>query len=231
MESVYGMYGEDEDFVALQEQVARELVGHFYRANRPELFFPYLRSALDRGYTSVESLLFGAYRDQWHPELLSGETELSACLLRALYRKCFGGEWDPEDLLREKSGTKRTPPPAADSNQPRVGEITFGGHRAYFRKSESEERTVELILDGNLLERYDVYHSYGDVYTLFLAYDPACDGLIVLYADFDHYGPETLTSGTLYRSKNGEITAYPFASDWVRGLKALPYSPYSFRIE
>ena len=93
MESILGSYGSDEEFVALQKQVAYELLTHLYRTNEPELLFTYLRSALQKGYDDLFPLLSEIYQKQWHSELLQRQSALSMALFAHFYRKNFGSVW------------------------------------------------------------------------------------------------------------------------------------------
>ena len=231
MESILSIYGSDKEFTDLQEQVSFELLRHFYRTNQPELFLPYLKSALNKGYDKVISLLYDAYRTQWHPELFCYEHELSMILLKTLYRNHYQQELNISEMIRGSNRVAVRKAPDRDSDQPHIGELIFDDHVAYFQKSGAEERTVKLIIDGQCVSTYDVYASYGDVYLLFMAYDAEHRALITLHADFDHYGPETCTKGEIYCFDGAEIEVGSFASDWVKGLRRLPYDPYTFHIK
>ncbi|MBQ9745923.1 MAG: toll/interleukin-1 receptor domain-containing protein [Clostridia bacterium] len=232
MESILGSYGDDEEFVELQKQVAYELLSHFYRANKPELFFTCIKPLLAKGFDNLFPLLFDVYMYQWHTELLCRETELSFALFKHLYKTNFGEEWDSAhfaDIIEKQEPWKADE--AAFAALPHIGELECGAYTAYFRKSESEERTAELILGGKRVQVYDVYAGYGDVYLLFMAYNAEHRLLLTLHSDFDHYGPETLLRGGVYRVDEDGIRACAFASDWLRGLRRLPYNPHTFNIK
>ena len=62
---------------------------------------------------------------------------------------------------------------------------------------------------------------------MYMAYDAGQHALIVLHSDFDHYGPESHTTAELYVIDDG-IRKYAFGSEWIKGIKPLPYSPYTF---
>ena len=76
---------------------------------------------------------------------------------------------------------------------------------------------------------YDVYASCGDASFVYLAYDDTSGLLLTLYADFDHYGPETITKAVAYQIGNHAIRSYSQSSEWLKGQRQLPYSPYTFR--
>lgn len=230
LESILNICDFDTDFTKLQEQVACELINHLYRVNEPELFFVQIKAALAKGYQKIRELLFNVYRDQWHPDYLCDETDLSMVLFEELYQNNFGKKWNAEAVMDCSKEEIVTPTVSAPSDLPRIGEVRFDGHRAYFQKSSTENRMVDLIIDSQKVADYDVYASCGDVYCLYLAYDSKSKLLITLYSDFDHYGPETITSGEIYKIEQDQIKAYPFCSDWLKGLRKLPYSPYAFRI-
>lgn len=231
MESILNMYESDKEFAELQEQVACELIKHLYRVDKPELFFPYLKSALAKGYKQAFSLLFSIYRDQWHPEILCNEPELSFLLFEKFYQHYFGKKWDADEIVSQSEGYEIQLSLAPVSDMPHVGELVFDGHTAFFQKSVTKSCTVSLMIDGCSVAKYAVYASVGDVYLLYMAYDVQQHMLITLYADFDHYGPETIIDGRIYKFDEGKITAYEFCSEWIKGLRELPYSPYTFQIQ
>ena len=229
MESILAMYGGDPEFSDFQDQVGYELVKHLYRADQPELCVTYLRPLLEHQYGEAEEFLLKIYHDQWHPEILSGEPDLSMILFRKLFGRHFGYEWDGESAL-QKASDMSLPRGISPSCSHSVGALILGEHVARFVKSTNEERTVDLWVDDICVASYPLYASYGDVYTLYLAYDARNDLLISLHADFDHYGVETMTCCHMFRVKEEEITAYVLRSDWMRGLRALPYTPITFHI-
>lgn len=231
MESILNMYESDKEFAELQEQVACELTKHLYRVNEPDLFFPYMKYSLAKEYKEAFTLLFNMYRDQWHPEILCNEPDLSLILLEKLYQNNFGKKWDADEIIRESEESELQISSDPVSDTPHIGELVFDEHIAYFQKSITEDRTVDLIIDGCCVATYDVYASFGDIYSLYMAYDPERRILITLYSDFDHYGPETITKGRIYRIDKDRIKAYDFCSDWMKGLRKLPYSPYTFNIK
>ena len=102
--------------------------------------------------------------------------------------------------------------------------------RTFFQKDETTPRTVNLVVNGYQLSQYDVYASFGDVYLLFMAYDPDNKLLITLHSDFDHYGPETCIRGEIYLLEESSFRFHGFYSDWLRGLRRLPYGPPLFDI-
>ncbi len=230
MESILWYSCGDEEFVSFQRQVALELIKHLYRTNQPTPFFAYLKSALDEKNELVLPLLFDLYRNQWHPELLSCVPALSMHLLEKLYPYCFGEEWDAERMMAgaEKREIKFVPAPASD--RPHIGELSFDGHTAYFQKAADETGMVNLILDSRCIETYELTASCGDVNFLFMAYDEQRRALITLCAEFDHYGPETITQGRIYSIDGEKVLAQAFSSEWVRGMRKLPYSPFTFHI-
>ena len=230
MESILGMYGDDRDFADLQEQVAYELLSHFYRTDQPDLFFPYLKSALQKGYDKVLSLLFEVYRNQWHPEILCQETDLSLPLFHRLYKGNFGQEADIDGLLLTAKPAELQAFPEATSDLPQIGALQFDGHTAYFQKSAVEDHAVSLIVDGHRIAQYDVCASFGDVSFLYLAYDEGRRALLSLYADFDHYGPETITRASAYHFDGETVLTATLMSEWLKGIRQLPYSPYTFKI-
>ncbi|MBR5460005.1 MAG: toll/interleukin-1 receptor domain-containing protein [Clostridia bacterium] len=227
MQSILRMYDVDEDFSRLQEEVTYELLKHYYTTGQPEAFFSQMRYAFENNHKKVLSLLFDAYRTQWYPNELSNESELSLLLLKTLYKNNFGKEWDSEEIFNNAEWSKVEPIETPLSDEKRIGEISFTGHTAYFQRLS--DREIGLISDGACIGIFDVYASYGDVYTLFMAYDYSKEALIVLHADFDHYGPETATTCKLYRYEEDGIQAFSFISEWQRGLKRLPYDPYTFK--
>lgn len=231
MESILNMYESDKEFAELQEQVACELIKHLYRVDKPELFFPYLKSALAKGYKQAFSLLFSIYQTQWHPEILCNEPELSFMLFEKFYQHYFGEKWDADKIISQSDGSEiqlsLTPVP----EMLHVGELVFDGHTAFFQKNVTKSKNVSLIIDGCRVADYDVYASYGDVYLLYMAYDVQRHMLITLYADFDHYGPETMFTGRIYKFDKEKITAYDFSSEWIKGLRRLPYAPHTFQIQ
>lgn len=231
MESILNMYESDKEFAELQEQVACELIKHLYRVDKPELFLPYMKSALAKEYKQVFPLLFNMYRDQWHPEFLCNESNLSFILFEKFYQNNFGKKWDADEIISKSDGYEIQLSLTPISDMPHVGELAFDGHTAFFQKSITKDRTVSLIIDGCCVAEYDVYASYGDVSFLYMAYDVQQRMLITLYADFDHYGPETITNGRIYRIDKDKIIAYDFCSDWIKGLRKLPYSPHTFAIQ
>lgn len=230
MESIINIYDNDKEFSALQEQVAFELIKHLYRANQPDLFFTYMKSALAKGYQRVFPLLSTIYCNQWHPEFLCNEYDLSLTLFKKLYQTNFGKQWDADEIMSQSEEQHLQPSAALFSGHPHVGELTFDGHTAYFQKSDTDKQTTHLIVDNYCVASYSMYASYGDAYFLYMAYDPDQRILIVLHADFDHYGPETITSGKIFRIQQDAITAYDFRSDWLRGRRELPYSPSTFKV-
>jgi hypothetical protein len=230
LQSILNIYDFDADFTQLQEQAACELINHLYRVNEPERFFAHLKTALSKGYRKTFELLFNVYRDQWHPDYLCNETDLSMLLFEALYQKNFGKKWNVEEAMACSKEEVITPTVVTDLGLPHIGELRFGGHSAYFQKSVLESRCVDLIIDSQKIAVFDVYVSYGDVYTLYLAYDSKRKLLITLYADFDHYGPETATKCQIFKIEQDQIKTYTFYSDWLKGLRKLPYAPYTFGI-
>lgn len=227
MQSILRMYDVDEDFGRLQEEVTYELLKHYYTTGQPEAFFSQMRYAFENNHKKVLPLLFDAYRTQWYPNELSNESELSLLLLKTLYKNNFGKQWDSEEIFNNAEWSKVEPIETPLSDEKRIGEISFSGHTAYFQRLS--DREIGLISDGACIGIFDVYASYGDVYTLFMAYDYSKEALIVLHADFDHYGPETATTCKLYRYEEDGIQAFSFISEWQRGLKRLPYDPYTFK--
>lgn len=232
MESILGLYGDDREFADLQEQVAYELLSHFCRTDQPELFISYMKSSMEKGYKKAIPLLFHMYSNQWHSELWRYETELSLKMTEELFRTNFNHSLDVEDLIENKAkkcelSTSSDPV----SDLPHIGELLFFNHIAFFQKSSTEDRTVNLIIDGRCVAQYDVYASYGDAYFLYMGYDEEHNALIVLYSDFDHYGPETYTRAEFYVIKDGLTEKYTFGSEWIKGRKQLPYSPYTFNIK
>ncbi len=226
MQSILRMHNLDEDFSKLQEQVTYELLRHFYTTGNAELFLSQMRYAFEKNYKNVLSLLFDAYRTQWHADKLSEESELSLLLFKTLYKNNFGKEWDAEELFNnaDLSTVQAKDTPLTDEK--RVGEIAFSDHTAYFQKLSYT--TVGLILDGRCIDKFEVYASYGDVYTLFMAYDKALDVIVTLHADFDHYGPETATTCKIYKIEGNDIQVFSVISEWQKGLRRLPYDPYTF---
>lgn len=233
MESILGSYGGDEEFIALQKQVAYELLAHSFRSNRPELFFTYILPLTEKGFDNLFPLLFEVYSSCWHAELLCRETELSMAMLRHFHKTHFGESFDADAFAARIDAAEPLPicKPAPASALPHIGELDCGGYTAYFRKSETEERTVNLIIGGQCVQSYDVYASYGDIYLLFLAYDAKRRLIITLHSDFDHYGPETIIRGGVFRVDEDGIRSCAFTSDWLRGLRRLPYSPTTFKIK
>ena len=233
MESILGSYGSDEEFLALQKQVAYELLKHLYRTNEPELLFTYLRSALQKGYDDLFTLLSEIYQKQWHSELLQQQSALSMALFAHFYRRNFGSVWQTETVvvMLDQAVPMPLPGMAYESDAPHIGKIDCDGQSAYFRKSKKETRVVELVIDGRVIAQYDVYASYGDVYTLFLAYDAHHRVILTLHSDFDHYGPESCISLQAFRNDPDGVRAVSYRSDWVKGLRRLPYGPYTFAID
>lgn len=230
MESILGMYGLDDDFTALQEQVAYELLSHFYRTNQPDLFFLYMKSSLAKGFNNATALLINPYRDQWHPEILCRELDLSMALLKNLYLRNYGQDFCFSNLIQTAKQKEFQTFSDEISDAPHVGELIFDNHSAYFQKSNVKEKTVNLILDGVCVSQYDIYSSFGDSSFLFMAYSQKHHALITLYSDFDHYGPETLTQGEIYLLDDKDIKLYTFTSEWLKGIRPLPYSHYTFNI-
>ena len=232
MESILSGYASDEEFVDLQKQVASELLKHLYRTNQPELFFPYMRSALEKGYDNLFPLLFEIYQKQWNAQLLCYESELSRLLFESLYNRSFGSDWQIGEIVGQIGNATpvRLEGQADESDENRIGELCCDGHRVYFRRSSNKEKTVELVIDGIPFLEYDVYASCGDVYLLYLACDESNRVFMTLYTDFDHYGPESMVSGTAFRIDADGIRATAYCSDWVKGLRRLPYSPFTFGI-
>ena len=229
LQSILNIYDVDSDFTQLQEQVACELINHLYRVNEPELFFIHMKAALAKGYKQMFGLLGNIYRAQWHPDYLWNEPDLSFTLFEKLYQTNFGKKWNAEEVMGCSKEKVITPTAVVDSDLPHVGELRFEGHCAYFQKADPKRVAVNLIVDSQKIAAYDVYASYGDVYSLFLAYDSKRELLMTLYSDFDHYGPETITNVTLYKIEQDQIKAYTFYSDWLRGLRKLPYDPYTLK--
>ena len=230
LQSILNIYDMDADFADLQEQAAGELIHHFYRVNEPELFCAYAKPAAQKGNRKILALLLQVYGNQWNPEYLREQPELSFLLFEDLYQRNFGKVWDAEAVLASGTGETVQPTMHTDSGFPHVGELCWDNHCAYFQKSSTEPRTVNRIVDEKKIASFDVYASCGDVYTLYLAYDPSRKLLITLNADFDHYGSETFISGKIYKVEGTQIKACGFQSDWLRGLRKLPYTPYTFRM-
>ena len=230
LESILGMYGDDQEFTDFQEQVACELLSHFYRTNQPDLLYPYMRSAVEKQNDRVFPLLFNLYRTQWHSEFLCREADLSFALLEKLYKKNFETDLDVAKLICSTKERALQSFSDSTSDLPHIGELEFDGHTAYFQKSLTEDRTVNLFIDGRCVSKYSVYSSCGDVYLLYMAYDRKHRSLITLHADFDHYGPETYTRCEIYLFDGHHIRFYSFGSEWLRGLRQLPYSPYTFKL-
>ncbi|MBQ9975193.1 MAG: toll/interleukin-1 receptor domain-containing protein [Clostridia bacterium] len=227
MQSIIRMYDVDEDFSRLQEEVTYELLKHYYITGQPEAFLPQMKYAFAKNHKKVLSLLFDAYRTQWYSNVLAHESELSILLLKTLYKNNFGKEWDSEEIFKNAEWSTIEVSDAPLSDEKKIGEVSFLGHTAYFQRLSGCE--IGLIADGYCIGKFDVYASCGDVYTLFMAYDYTEEALIVLHADFDHYGPETATTCKVYRFDGDRIQAFSFISEWQRGLKRLPYDPYTFK--
>lgn len=231
MESILNMYESDKEFAELQEQVAFELIKYLYRSDITNLFLPYMKSALAKEYKQALSLLFNMYRDQWHPEILLNEPDLSLILLEKIYQNNFGENWDADEVVSNANECELQVSAESVSNMSHIGELAFDGHIAYFQKSITEDRTVNLIIDGYCVATYDIYANSGDVSFLYLACDFKRGMFITLYADFDHYGPETFTEGKIYKLGQNGIKVYGFCSEWLKGMRKLPYSPYTFSIK
>ncbi len=231
MESIVNMYGNDKEFEDLQAQVSYELLAHLYRVNEPELFFAYFNSAIDKCNKSAYTLLFNIYRNQWHPELLCNESNLSMILFKKLYQANFQKNWDADEVINTAEKCELRIQNVTASENPRIGEIRFDGHVAYLQKNLSSPTEVNLIIDSQVLNTFNVFASYGDVYFVYLAYDSEKNILLTLHADFDHYGPETNTSVQIYKIEQDGIKSYKQYSDWHKGRKDLPYSPYTFNIK
>ena len=190
----------------------------------------YMKSALSKKYAKVLPLLFEVYYKNWHPEVLCYETELSFKLFEHLYQRGFEQNWDADKAIQSAASEELKEFPLPLSNEPRIGELIFEGHTAYFNRIEGQS-AVALIVDDKCLAQYEVYASYGDVYSLFMAYDAEHRMLTVLHSDFDHYGPETCTMCRMFSFEGDDISVSSFYSDWQKGLRKLPYHPYIFNIK
>ncbi len=233
MESILSGYESDKEFVDLQKQVSEELLKHLYRTNQPELFFACLKSAINKNYPAAYEMLFNVYYRQWHPEILSLSSELSMALFRDFYKKNFGCDYDGESVSKklDESAIANITSTSIDFSLPRIGEIECDGYSAFFQRSPNETRTVNLVLNGKCVRSYEVYASFGDVYSLFLSYDSKNRILISLHSDFDHYGPETNILVSFYRQDPDGVRELSLYSDWQKGLRRLPFHPYTFGIK
>lgn len=229
MESILNMYGADDEFTGLQECVAYELLSYLYSTNQPDSFFSCLKTAIRNGFDRVGELLFKVYRDGWHTEILSTDTELSWKLLERLYIQFFGKSPENGEIIEKTGSVAVTPIPYEPSGGARVGELRFNGHTAYFVKDGGDDREVDLIIDGKCVAKYDVYSSCGDTSFVYMAYDGARDTLLVICSEFDHYCIESMISLTAYFVDGEDIRVCGISREDVRGMRQLPYSPYNFR--
>lgn len=252
MESILASYTADKDFEIFQKEVALELLCHFYRSDQPALFFTYLKLAIDKGLDgkmpdrisylffdgttkyikSIYEFLFLAYKESFHSEVLSYESELSFALFKACYHQNFGREFEKDELL---SALDAAEPISLDRYQvleegKAVGVTVFDTHRAYLQRAQVDPHAVDLIVDGRRIATYDLYASFGDVYMIYLAYDREGDALLVLHSDFDHYGVECATTLQAFRLEGESIRCVTKYSDWLRGRRDLPYNPHTFGI-
>lgn len=228
MDSILHMYEIDKEFECLQEQVTLELLKHFYRTDQPELFFAYLQVALSRSF-DVYTILYDVYHTQWHPELLCTELEASAVLLKKLYRAAQferALEQVMESTADEELREMASFPAVRAAELRHIGELRFDGHTAYFQRRHKDQMDVELVLDGRVLRVYSAPQQNVDVECLFVAYDAAHKCLCVLHSDFDHYGPETCVLCDCYRIDGDAVRHASLYSEWVKGRRLLPYTPY-----
>ena len=234
MDSILASYGTDEEFVALQEEVAVELLKHLYRTNQPLLFFPYLQTALARGFEGVMPLLFDIYKAQWEAERLQSELAASLALFRYLYKENLGIEFDSKAVLSRLDEAEVTPLAttlAPQEGAARIGSLVFEGHVAFLERSCTEKRDANLFLDGYCLDTYEVYAAWGDSTMIFLAYDPDNRLLLTLHADFDHYEIESYISGKAYQLTENGIKSVQFrTAKWVKGRRFLPYNPMNLKV-
>ncbi len=229
MDSILQTYGLDADFEQLQEQVALELLKHFYRTDQPELFISYTKVALSRSYQTVWALLADVYEKQWHAERLCEELSLSMALMHH-FRRQAGMLFDEETIaaqLKEAEPKARLSfdeePPSA---VPPVGMLRFDGHTAYFRRLTVNDAEVHLVVDHRVIASFDAPRFNVDAACVFSAYDADHRLLIVMHSDFDHYGPETIFTCTYFRIDEDGVRCCRVYSDWLRGRRVLPYTPY-----
>ncbi len=229
MDSILSSYGTDEEFLALQEEVAVELLKHLYRTNQPLLFFAYLKTALTKGFAKVMPLLFDIYVAQWHPELFKDELDVSLFMFRYLYKKNFEVDWGASCILSDLQASDEKPLlPSVPlwEGASCVGCLSFEGHTAFLQRSQSDLQKVNLYVDNCFLDSYEVYAGIGDVTLMFLAYDPTSRLLLTLHSDFDHYCIESYISGKAYQIGEKGYKVTPFRNaEFVKGLRRLPYTP------
>lgn len=231
LESILNIYDGDSEFSRLQAQAGLELAKHLYRTNAPLLLFSLLSSEISKENELLHPLLFNIFRSQWNSDLICSYPQLSMLMFEILYRNNFAEKWDYDDVINKAKKQRVEAVIAENSDAPHIGEIIGDGHKAYLRKSSNDTAGVELIIDAFCVGKFDVYASCGDVYTLFLAYDSEHKCFITIYADFDHYGPETITTLKIYKTEDDKVTVSEHTSEWVKGLKKLPYGPYTFNIK
>lgn len=233
METILGDYSDDNEFLDLQKQVAKELLTHFYRSNQPELFIAYIKPLLEKGFRELIPLLFDAYRNQWHPELFMKDAAISIAYFKYLSDEKLPSPVDLDDLATQIAMSEPTQPVYADPHPwfPKIGELHTGDGTVYFQKAattDSRDRVVSLFKDGILLDSHQISLGYGDVTFLFLAYDPIRDLILSLEFDFDHYGPDTFMTGKAFRAEATGVRTVRFVYDARKLMHQLPYSPYTF---
>ena len=240
MESILASYGADEDFEALQKQVALELLQYFYRSDQPELFCTYAKLALAKGLeksfeglkSGIYSILFKVYAEQWYPEILCHESELSFHVFKACYYDLYRKEWGGVTKLLASCEPKPLDCYPAVTEENKIGEIVFDTHTAYLQKSAQDKSMAELVIDGRQIALFDARYILADVNMVYLAFDKENRLLLVLNEDMDLREGEIYTDCYAYRlDDDGLRSVYDGRGILCERYHFLPYTPHTFKIE
>ena len=229
MESIMNVYGADDEIVLLKNEVASELVKHFYKSNQPEMMFAYLTPELLESSNDIYGLTFKVFREGWNFDYISNNTDLSVLMFKAIYLKLFG-EYPVLDRLNdnfEKYEYKEFKDHKNTSEEPHIGVLSTPYGIAYFQKSDKDPHEVDLVFNGLLLSVNDI-RTFDPAF-LFLAYDEKRSLLISMYSDFNHYSVDSYICVDVYKMDGNGIKNYCYSEEF-RGLRQLPYSPHTFDI-